>query len=132
MPKSTKGSARRDDHCRAWALENKRWFEEYRAGLSCEDCGSTEDLHFHHLDPSQKSFVVCNNYRTKEARLAEMEKCIVLCASCHKAAHRAMRDWNSLVYWSTNERHGHRADPTQNRRKRCCATRNKAQQDEPM
>jgi hypothetical protein len=43
-------------------------------------------LDFHHRDPSQKLFQVCQSAvgRRTEAILAEMAKCTVLCANCHR------------------------------------------------
>lgn len=59
---------------------------DYFCGKSCVDCGSTEDLVIHHEDPSIKV-----NHRvfswSSARRDAELEKCIVLCDSCHRKRH---------------------------------------------
>jgi transposase len=58
------------------------------AGGACTLCGYDRyagALHFHHLDPAQKSFLLSRNGVTRsfaEAR-AEAAKCILLCGNCH-------------------------------------------------
>jgi len=70
------------------------------AELVCEECGSharqTEKycgLDFHHRDPKSRSFSVgAGFYKVARDRLlAEMEKCDILCRSCHKHRHFAMK-----------------------------------------
>lgn len=59
-----------------------------RAGGCCQLCGYDRHpaaLHFHHLDPSTKEFLVSRNGVTRslaEARV-EADKCVLLCANCH-------------------------------------------------
>lgn len=56
----------------------------------CAECGEQDPvvLQFHHRDPSQKKFNVAQPGTSSEARLlAEIEKCDVLCASCHLRHH---------------------------------------------
>ena len=58
---------------------------------SCADCGYRDDaraLEFHHIDPAGKdervgAMVGWNLERV----LAEVDKCIVLCANCHRVRH---------------------------------------------
>lgn len=57
-------------------------------GGSCEVCGyakSLAALHFHHLDPSIKSFTLSNtNLGSPMNKLREeAKKCQLLCANCH-------------------------------------------------
>lgn len=57
------------------------------AGGCCSVCGYDRciiNLHFHHVDPSQKSFAM-NMGRGKSlaAFRAEAEKCVLVCANCH-------------------------------------------------
>jgi hypothetical protein len=58
------------------------------AGGRCARCGydrCVAALHFHHLDPRQKSFALSRRGATRsfaEAR-AEAAKCVLLCANCH-------------------------------------------------
>ena len=45
-------------------------------------------LDFHHVDPSQKEFTIIDGYRNSDDKLiAEIEKCVCLCANCHREFH---------------------------------------------
>jgi transposase len=59
-----------------------------RAGGSCVVCGYDRHpsaLHFHHLDPGSKSFLLSRNGVTRSFAEAveEADKCVLLCANCH-------------------------------------------------
>lgn len=57
----------------------------------CVDCGSREDLHFHHLDPSTKKHTVADmDGASTAAFLEEVAKCVVVCKPCHIARHKVM------------------------------------------
>lgn len=63
----------------------------FKEGLSCEQCGFSHSaaIDFHHLDPSLKEAEVnqlVGNGRYKAA-YKEVEKCIPLCANCHRILH---------------------------------------------
>lgn len=65
------------------------WFQSLKSGLKCELCPETHPaaLDFHHKDPSTKLFTIAAGHRTvynKEKILAEIAKCRVLCANCHR------------------------------------------------
>ena len=84
----------RIDRSRKKRLELVAWYREYKKTLHCEDCGQTHPavLEFHHLDPSKKSVNISRLIATSSSlrRLKEeMEKCVVLCANCHRIRH-----WN--------------------------------------
>lgn len=59
----------------------------------CSLCGwdgYQEGLEFHHVHPEEKEFGIGgNNAVTKalEKQLAEMRKCILVCANCHRGIH---------------------------------------------
>lgn len=58
-------------------------------GGKCMVCGSAEDLHFHHVDPTNKESTVAKMWSLSEARFrAELAKCVLICSTCHKAEHR--------------------------------------------
>ena len=62
------------------------------AGGKCISCGYNkypEVLEFHHKDPSQKEFGIGQNGLTRswEKVKAEIEKCNLLCANCHRELH---------------------------------------------
>lgn len=63
---------------------------EYKLGKACICCGEDEPacLDFHHLDPNEKDFTVTQSMNRKwESILAEIQKCVVLCANCHRKVH---------------------------------------------
>ena len=68
------------------------WWDEVRSSLVCVDCGSTTNLDFHHRDPERKTASVSALIRYSRAKVVqEMEKCDVLCRSCHKLRHYAAK-----------------------------------------
>lgn len=61
-------------------------------GGSCSKCGYSKcmaALEFHHLDPTVKEFNIGTTGFTRSwARIkAELDKCILLCANCHRELH---------------------------------------------
>lgn len=57
-------------------------------GGKCSKCGSCENLQFHHIDETTKSFNIGKlmNY-SKEKVLNELSKCVLLCKDCHHKLH---------------------------------------------
>lgn len=57
------------------------------AGGCCAVCGYDRciiNLHFHHVDPAEKSFSLSmHTTKSLAAYREEMEKCVLLCANCH-------------------------------------------------
>lgn len=61
----------------------------------CVKCGETRAyvLDFHHRDASQKDFTIGKMKRTAEETLRkEIEKCVCLCANCHREFHYLERE----------------------------------------
>jgi hypothetical protein len=61
-------------------------------GGKCTDCGYSHSAHaldFHHRDPSTKEFAVGSFSGSKERLRAEIAKCDLLCANCHRLRHAA-------------------------------------------
>jgi hypothetical protein len=57
-----------------------------RFGGKCSVCGYDRcgwSLHFHHLDPTLKSFTLSSKWWREEEVDLEVEKCVLLCANCH-------------------------------------------------
>lgn len=78
--------------------KQKRRSVEY-AGGCCQLCGyDTYDgaLEFHHLDPSKKDFQVNMTLRTWKTIKEEIDKCILLCANCHREVHAGLRSVNDV------------------------------------
>lgn len=75
------------DYQRRWVAERRALFFSEKA---CEWCGSPDELELHHRDVTRKE-----NHRIwswgEARRLAEIAKCIVLCATCHRRAHSEAR-----------------------------------------
>ena len=70
-----------------WRRRAKRRLVE-EAGGRCVVCGydaAPAALHFHHLDPSKKSFglAMAGNTRAFERMREEAKKCVLLCGNCH-------------------------------------------------
>jgi hypothetical protein len=67
----------------------KKW-SEYKASLKCTNCGEDHPatFDFHHVDRINKRSVnkLVSNWQFAEA-LKEIEKCVVLCANCHRKLH---------------------------------------------
>lgn len=56
-------------------------------GGACSQCGynkSVTALQFHHVDPTQKSFIIGGAHcRSWKKIKEELKKCILVCANCH-------------------------------------------------
>ncbi len=66
---------------------------DYIGTRSCQLCGydtCIEALDFHHVDPSQKDLLLHKKDLTVEVK-AELDKCMVLCANCHREVHSGFR-----------------------------------------
>ena len=64
---------------------------EYKGGR-CELCGYNrclEALEFHHQDPSRKDFSISAQGHSRSWRKVqeEIDKCILVCANCHREIH---------------------------------------------
>ena len=67
--------------------------EQIKQELACAKCGYNEypvALDFHHLNPKEKDTTIArmtsNKYRLDKT-LEEIDKCICLCANCHRVFH---------------------------------------------
>lgn len=66
---------------------------EYKGGV-CKDClvKATSDnqviFDFHHLDPTQKEISFGKISQSLEKIKPELDKCVLLCANCHRLRHR--------------------------------------------
>lgn len=72
------------------------WLKEYKSALSCEKCGERHwaCLEFHHRDPSEKDVEIARMAFDKGwgigRMMAEINKCAVLCANCHRKEHHPL------------------------------------------
>ena len=71
---------------------SKQWLAEFTT--PCIICGEDEPIciDFHHVDPSNKVAQVGHIARTntREKFLAEVVKCVCLCANCHRKLHAGL------------------------------------------
>lgn len=70
--------------------KNRKEYIAYKGG-KCSKCGyekCSAALEFHHLDPSEKdpTFTGIRYWGLEKAK-EELDKCILLCANCHREIH---------------------------------------------
>lgn len=79
-------------------IKNRYEFIE-KLKIKCEICGEDRKccLDFHHKDPSTKSYSVVhmahNSFKLEDI-LAEVAKCSILCANCHRVEHARIKEEN--------------------------------------
>lgn len=63
-------------------------------GGQCFNCGYSKcpaALEFHHKVPEEKDFTISGTkYRRWEAIKTELDKCVLVCANCHREIHAGM------------------------------------------
>lgn len=67
-------------------LDRKLHLQRFLGGV-CKQCGIEDHrlLDFDHIDPATKAFAISNNfYKPLGDLMAEVEKCQLLCANCHR------------------------------------------------
>lgn len=70
--------------------KHKLFYLEYKLELKCQICGESHlsCLDFHHSNPIKKELNISNFSRYSFKLIKkEIEKCIVLCANCHRKFH---------------------------------------------
>jgi hypothetical protein len=77
-------------------------------GGKCEICGYSrcpEALEFHHIDQSGKEFGISDSgyTRSRERIKKELEKCILLCANCHREVHSKLQLPREIVVEKSGE-----------------------------
>ena len=77
--------------------EKKNVIQELKSQCKCAKCGDNRGyvLDYHHIDPSQKEDGIArmtSNTSSLDKVFKEINKCIVLCANCHREFHH----FNSL------------------------------------
>lgn len=70
----------------------RKWLDDYKMLKTCSKCGFSHPkaLDFHHVDPLSKeesvSSAVTQGWSISRIK-KEIEKCILLCANCHRIYH---------------------------------------------
>ena len=83
----------------AYKHDNQKWFKEEKLKAvmrGCVHCGCTGDIKtltnfdYHHIDPKTKVLAVADMLGTfgRPKVFAEMQKCEILCKSCHSNIHK--------------------------------------------
>lgn len=73
---------------------NKAFLRRYKSMCGCLHCKEKDwvVLELHHVDPSTKEQTLSALCTYSRVRLkAEIRKCIVLCANCHRREHHRLR-----------------------------------------
>ena len=92
--------------CRVEAVDKRRRTLKVKAvrykGGSCVKCGYNKclsALDFHHINPEEKDFSLSSDGRTKswEIMRIELDKCILVCANCHREIHDAQFNKPTVV-----------------------------------
>lgn len=71
-------------------VRNTQRIREWKSDKGCMVCGEkfAQCLELHHLDPSTKEFSSAEAFnKSWETFIVEAEKCVVLCANCHRKVH---------------------------------------------
>lgn len=74
---------------------------EYKGG-KCEICSYNkcqQALEFHHIDPDKKDFGIGEKGYTRsiESVKKEVDKCILVCANCHREIHAGLIDIEKII-----------------------------------
>ena len=69
-------------------------------GGTCRGCGRSDPVaavEFHHLDPRDKEFAISTDGAPRSwPRIeAELAKCVLLCANCHREVHASLRTFET-------------------------------------
>lgn len=103
--KRDSGGGFRCKKCAVDSVQKRREFLKEKAviykGGKCESCGYDKciaALDFHHIDESEKDFgIAAKGYtRSWEKTKIELDKCLMLCANCHRE-HHYLRGVSSVV-----------------------------------
>ncbi len=80
---------------------------EYKGG-KCEICGydkCIDALEFHHLDPKEKDFTLSSsNVLSFDRMKKEVDKCILVCANCHREIHHKKNEEKREIEGKEEER----------------------------
>lgn len=74
-------------------LGNRTWLTDYKRTLSCSECDilfilCPEVCDFHHIDPATKETDVGTLLgSSRDKIMAEISKCVPICANCHRTLH---------------------------------------------
>ena len=94
--RSSTGTIKRKPKCKACEMESdsERYYniiEEFYGSYECSVCGYNRckaAIEFHHKNESTKDKSLSNmKHYSRDNLFKELEKCIMLCANCHREVH---------------------------------------------
>lgn len=96
----SRSSKNRHTYCKdchnKYTRERLRFYKtqckEYKGG-KCQKCGydkCLDALDFHHLGIEKKDFNISHSCKNFESKKKELDKCILLCANCHREYHAGL------------------------------------------
>lgn len=88
--KTERGKIAHAKHNKKRGRAIKLWLLEMCGSTKCIYCGESHPacLDFHHRDAAEKEFVIASaKTKNREILLAEIKKCDVVCANCHRKLH---------------------------------------------
>ena len=87
------------ERVKSYRQRMKEKLVNYKGG-KCQLCGYDKcitSLEFHHLNPNEKDFGISTYSNLKwETIISEVNKCIMVCANCHREIHAGLRDVSPL------------------------------------
>lgn len=76
---------------REYMVDLINWVEGMKKEKGCGNCGTLENLTYHHIDPKTKIMEIAdmvNGMKNRNEILEEIKKCSVLCLRCHMNHHK--------------------------------------------
>jgi hypothetical protein len=76
---------------REYMVDLMNWVDGMKQEKGCGNCGTLENLTYHHIDPKTKVMEIAdmvNAMKNRNEILEETKKCSVLCLSCHMKYHK--------------------------------------------
>lgn len=73
---------------------------EFKQNHPCVKCGCSKFylIDFHHLNPAEKDYTISDNSHAKiETLMKEIDKCVSLCANCHREFHYLEREQGMTI-----------------------------------
>ena len=94
--------AKKREHYKARFKEKYNRKKEWLLSLKkpCIVCGESEPvvIDFHHLDGEDKDFTIGKHWGlNKETLQKEIDKCVCLCANCHRKVHAGLIDLSAYI-----------------------------------
>lgn len=91
-----KNKAKKEAWRKSYAERQRKEWLEFKKTLVCKVCGEDHPrcLEFHHKNGSEKETALANKSGSwsMKRKMKEIEKCVVLCANCHRKYHAGNLD----------------------------------------